>query len=128
MENYKVVRPGHLNHYGYLFGGEMLKWVDEISWIAASREYPGCKFVTVSMDKVEFHRSVRQGALLRFEVSRYRTGNSSVQYTVDVFSDDLDTGEEHSVFSTHVTFVCLDSQGNKSVLPAFEVAPGEASM
>ncbi len=47
MENFKVVRPGHLNHYDYLFGGELLKWVDEISWIAASCDYPGCKFVTV---------------------------------------------------------------------------------
>ena len=30
MESYKVVRPEHLNHYGYLFGGFLLKWVDEI--------------------------------------------------------------------------------------------------
>jgi acyl-CoA hydrolase len=117
MENYKVVRPGHLNHYGYLFGGEMLKWVDEISWIAASRDYPGCKFVTVSMDKVEFRRSVRQGALLRFAVRRCCAGTTSVRYEVTVFSDELETGEEHSVFSTHVTFVCLDAQGEKAELP-----------
>jgi len=38
MESYKLVLPEHLNHYGYLFGGNMLKWVDEISWIAASRD------------------------------------------------------------------------------------------
>jgi acyl-CoA hydrolase len=117
MENYKVVRPVHLNHYGYLFGGELLKWVDEISWIAASRDYPGCKFVTVSMDRVEFKRSVRQGAVLRFEVRRFRTGTTSVQYEVAVFSDDLETGAEESVFSTHVSFVCLSGEGRKMTLP-----------
>jgi competence protein ComEC len=37
MESYTVVRPEHLNHYGHLFGGCLLKWVDEIAWIAASR-------------------------------------------------------------------------------------------
>ena len=117
MENYKVVRPGHLNHYGYLFGGELLKWVDEISWIAASHDYPGCKFVTVSMDRVVFKRSVRQGSVLRFDVQRYQEGGSSVQYEVPVYCDDLTTGHEDSVFSTHVTFVCLDAEGNKTKLP-----------
>jgi acyl-CoA hydrolase len=114
MENYKVVRPIHLNHYGYLFGGELLKWVDEISWIAASRDYPGCKFVTIGMDQVVFKRSVRQGAVLRFEVQRQQEGTTSVRYRVAVYSDDLDTGNEESVFSTHVTFVCLDAAGRKT--------------
>lgn len=117
MENYKVVRPGHLNHYGYLFGGELLKWVDEISWIAASHDYPGCKFVTVSMDRVVFKRSVRQGSVLRFDAQRFKEGGSSVQYEVHVYCDDLDTGNEDSVFSTHITFVCLDAEGNKTKLP-----------
>lgn len=123
MESYKVVRPVHLNHYGYLFGGELLKWVDEISWIAASRDYPGYQFVTVAMDRVEFRRGVRQGALLRFKVRRHRVGVTSVQYTVTVFSDDLETGLEKSIFSTHVTFVSLDTEGHKRPLPVSEALP-----
>lgn len=117
MENFKVVRPIHLNHYGYLFGGDLLKWVDEISWIAASRDYPGCKFVTVSMNRVEFKRSVRQGSVLRFDVERHHVGSTSVMYHVAVFSDDLDSGHEEKVFSTCVTFVCLDAEGEKTSLP-----------
>ncbi len=117
MQNCKVVRPVHLNHYGYLFGGELLKWVDEISWIAASRDFPGCKFVTVGMDKVEFKRSVRQGTLLCFETMRCRAGKTSVQYEVTVYSVDLETGAEENVFSNRVTYVCLDADGKPSRLP-----------
>ena len=29
MENHKRVIPQHLNQYGYLFGGNLLQWVDE---------------------------------------------------------------------------------------------------
>lgn len=116
MESFKVVRPEHLNHYGYLFGGFLLKWVDEISWIAASRDYPGCQFVTVAMDKVEFRKSVRQGTVLRFRARRFKEGETSVQYTVKVYSDDLESGSESAVFSTHVSFVCLDAAGRKSRL------------
>ena len=117
MENYKLVLPEHLNHYGYLFGGNLLKWVDEISWIAASRDYPGCKFVTIALDKVEFRRSVRQGSILRFDVQRSRQGRSSVTYTAMVYCDDIETGREENIFSTHVTFVCLDDAGEKRPLP-----------
>lgn len=74
MENFKPARPEYLNHFGYLFGGFMLKWVDEISWIAASRDHPDCRFVAVAMDKVEFRRSVRQGTLLRFDARQSRRG------------------------------------------------------
>ena len=80
MESHKVVRPEHLNHFGYLFGGFLLKWVDEISWIAASRDYPGCSFVTVTMDKVEFRRGVRQGTVLRFDARESAHGTTSVEY------------------------------------------------
>lgn len=113
MENYKLVLPGHLNHYGYLFGGNLLQWVDEIGWIAASLDYPGCNFVTIGMDEVEFKKSVRQGALLRFETKLVREGNTSVQYEVTVYRHDMLSGAEELIFTTNTTFVCIDSKGNK---------------
>ncbi|TCT22817.1 acyl-CoA thioesterase [Thiobaca trueperi] len=113
MENYKVVRPGHLNHYGHLFGGYLLQWVDEIAWIAASRDHPGCRFVTVAMDRVEFHRGAREGMVLRFDVAESCRGRTSVTYGVKVYADDLETGAEESVFSTCITFVRLDENGQK---------------
>lgn len=117
MESYKLVLPEHLNHYGYLFGGNMLKWSDEISWIAASRDHPGCKFVTIAMDDVTFRKGVGQGAILRFDVRQGERGTTSVQYHVDVYRDDITTGAEEAVFSTRVTFVCLDDAGCKTPIP-----------
>lgn len=113
MENHKLVLPQHLNHYGYLFGGNLLKWVDEYAWIAAVREYPGRRFVTIGMNRVEFHRSVREGAILRFDIQQGRKGHTSVQYEANVFSEDPSTGREESIFTTSITYVCLDDQGRK---------------
>lgn len=116
MENYKLVLPEHLNHYGYLFGGNLLKWVDETAWICASLDYPECRFVTVGMDTVEFRKSVRQGAILRFEVQQGRVGNTSIQYSVQVFSDDLTAGTKDMVFTTVITFVCMNETGKKAAI------------
>ncbi|MBB1073498.1 acyl-CoA thioesterase [Rhodoferax sp. 4810] len=113
MESYRLVRPEHLNHYGKLFGGFLLKWVDEISWIAASRDYPGYHFVTVGMDQVAFHRSTKQGSVLRFVINISHRGTTSVSYRVDVYDDDLISGAETAIFSTCVTFVRIDAVGCK---------------
>jgi len=117
MRNHKLVLPEHLNQYGFLFGGNLLKWVDEFSWIAASLDYPGSNFVTIGMDKVEFRRTVRQGSILSFDVNKVKEGNTSVQYGVEVSSNDLESGQEEVIFSTHVTFVRIDEQGRKLALP-----------
>ncbi|HKN19375.1 MAG TPA: acyl-CoA thioesterase [Dissulfurispiraceae bacterium] len=116
MENYKLVLPEHLNQFGYLFGGNLLKWVDEIAWIAASLDFPGCTFVTIGMDRVEFRKSVKEGSILRFVVEKAKIGKTSVQYAVNVFNEDKETegGDDKEVFSTHVTFVCLDNEGSKA--------------
>ena len=116
MESHKLVRPEHLNHYGYLFGGNLLKWVDEMGWIAASMDHPGCNFVTRAMDRVEFKRSVREGVTLRFDVESRSTGTSSVTYTVEVSSGSIEAGDRETVFSTNITYVCMDTEGRKRPL------------
>ena len=117
MKNHKLVLPEHLNQYGFLFGGNLLKWVDEVSWIAASLDYPGCNFVTIGMDKVEFRRSVREGTILTFDVNKTKAGATSVQYEVAVSGKNIETGEEELIFSTNVTFVRIDEKGKKLALP-----------
>ncbi|ASQ90735.1 acyl-CoA thioesterase [Prosthecochloris sp. GSB1] len=116
MENYKLVLPEHLNHYGYLFGGNLLKWTDEVSYIAVTLDYPGCNFVTVAMDKVVFRKSIRKGTILCFETRKTREGKTSVEYKVNVYKDSISTGKREMVFTTDITFVCLDEEGNKKEL------------
>jgi acyl-CoA hydrolase len=112
MENHKLVLPEHLNHYGFLFGGHLLKWVDEFAYIAASMEFPGSNFVTIGMDKVEFKKSVLQGTILKFMVERTKKGNTSLQYLVHVYrSNNLE--DNNFIFSTRVTFVRVDENGKK---------------
>ena len=116
MENHKLVTPGNLNHYGFLFGGDLLKWVDEYAWIAATLEYPDCNFVTLGMDKVEFRKSVREGTILKFIIKRTKEGSTSVQYLVRVYrGNSMDIND--LIFSTSVTYVRIDQNAQKLPLP-----------
>jgi len=117
LDNFVIVRPEHLNHHGNLFGGQLLKWVDEFAWIVASRDFVHCKLVTIAMDRVEFRHGAPGGAILRFHIEPARLGGTSVTYAVEVFSDEPGADAERSIFHTHVTFVRIDDQGRKQPLP-----------
>jgi acyl-CoA hydrolase len=117
MNNYTIVRQEHLNHYGFLFGGALLQWVDEFAWLVASRDFPGCALVTVGMDRISFRKPVANGSILRFSIRPERRGTSSVRYTVDVFADAPGASAESEVFSTTITFAHVDQDGSKQPLP-----------
>jgi acyl-CoA hydrolase len=106
--------PGDLNHYGSLFGGRMLAWVDEAAWIAASTEFPHCQFVTIAMDKVEFRQGAGDGTILKINCTLAKKGNSSVTYQVVV--TDAKHTSEIPVFQTKVTFVSVNDQGEKRAI------------
>lgn len=114
MQSHRLVLPSDLNHYGFLFGGRLLAWVDEASWIAASLEFPHCQFVTIGMDRVEFRHGVRDGTILGIRCERTEKGRTSVTYRVEV-SDGKDLSTQ-PIFSTNVTFVSVNDSGEKRAI------------
>ena len=111
METRRLVLPKDLNQYGHLFGGRLLAWVDEDSWIAASIQFPGSRFVTMAMDKVVFRHSVREGTILTIKSKSVDLGRTSVTYEVRVVDEQAQ--DENPIFTTSVTFVNVDELGKK---------------
>jgi acyl-CoA hydrolase len=110
METHRLVLPADLNQYGFLFGGRLLAWIDEASWIAATIDHPGCHFVTKAMDTVVFHHRVREGSILKITCTLSRSGTTSVTYQVRVTDE---RSSARPIFSNEVTFVSVDSEGLK---------------
>lgn len=117
MDNFVIVRPEHLNHHGVLFGGQMLLWVDEYSWLTAARDYPGCRLVTRAMDSITFEMQVPNGSILRFHILPEHVGNTSIRYKAEVLADFPGSDDEVVVFNTTVTFVRIGPTGDKIPLP-----------
>lgn len=121
MKTHRLIMPEDLNQYGFLFGGKMLSWVDEASWIAASLDFPECRFVTVGMDKVEFLHGVESGVILEIECNKCRLGETSISYDVFVKRGRSQQGRGQGaevIFSTCVSFVNLNENGEKCAINA----------
>ncbi|HYF47793.1 MAG TPA: acyl-CoA thioesterase [Planctomycetota bacterium] len=118
-ESTLLVRPEHLNHHGFLFGGRLLEWLDEQAYISAiSHLKPEANLVTVAIDRVEFRFSVVQGSLLRFRSLPVHVGKTSLTVFTQVFRLRTSTAGQASsgtkeawgdeIFRAYVSFVCLD--------------------
>jgi acyl-CoA hydrolase len=110
VEHRKLVLPEFLNDQGYLFGGNLLKWVDESAYITASLDFPGNRLVTVSLSEVIFKNPIQPGELLCFDVQLARRGTTSATYTIEVTGEKL-AGTEAPLFVTKITFVNVAPDG-----------------
>lgn len=110
MHHRKIVLPEYLNDQGFLFGGNLLKWVDEYAYITASLDFPGNRFVTISLNTVNFQHPVLPGEILLFDIVNLGRGNSSLQYSVKVYGEKL-AGHEEPLFATNISFVNVDVDG-----------------
>jgi len=114
MHHYKIVLPADLNDYGSLFGGTLLKWIDEIAYIRVSLDFPGQHFVTIGLDHVEFKHPIREGQILNFDCTKTRIGNTSVTYNVKVYGARYNTDSQAILFENNITFVCVNDGGSKA--------------
>ena len=115
MQHRKIVLPEFLNDQGFLFGGNLLKWVDESAYITASLEFPGNRLVTVSLSEVNFKHPIQPGELLCFDVQLTRRGNTSVSYAIEVLGEKL-ADKKEALFVTNITFVNVGDNGEPKAL------------
>ena len=105
MKHRKLVQPENMNEQGALFGGYLLKWLDEFAYITACIEFPGNQFVTIGLDSVEFKHPIPLGEILCFDVQQARKGRTSVEYRVEVFGEKMNIAPDKALFATQINFV-----------------------
>lgn len=106
----ELVMPNRTNHHGTLFGGHALGLMDHAGWVAATR----CArrtMVTVASDRVEFKVPVRAGQLVELVARVTKVGRTSVTVGVDMYAEDVATGDRRLATSGSFVFVALDDDG-----------------
>ena len=118
MKHHKLILPEFMNEQGVLFGGYLLKWIDEFAYVTASLDLPGNRFVTVSLDNVIFRKPIKVGYILCFNVIRDRLGTTSARYTITVHNAKDSSMKDELLFETNIVFVNVDESGKKEPIKA----------
>lgn len=111
-----LVMPHMQNVLGDLFGGHLLAMVDQAAAVAAIR-HAGGPAVTASFDRVDFKERIPVGALVTCHATVDYVGNSSMDVSVEVYSENVASGERRHTHTARVVFVAIDDQGQPRRVP-----------
>ncbi len=80
----KLIRPSDLNANDTLFGGSLLKWIDEEAGIYAMSKLDSQKVVTKYMSEIDFVSSAKQGDIIEIGLKFLDVGRTSISFRCEV--------------------------------------------
>lgn len=111
----QIVFPYHVNHYGTLFGGFALQWMDQAAWLCATR-FARKTMVTIASDRVEFKRTVPEGTIVMLRAHIAKIGNTSVTVDVEMQAERPLSGEQYLATRGQFVMVAVDEKGKPTAI------------
>lgn len=108
----EIVLPAQTNPLGKLLGGHVMHLVDMAAAMAAHR-HSNSYVVTASVDYIDFRNPVNLGEIVILKSQVNRVFHTSLEVGVEVFSENVLTGEKKHTTSAFVTFVAIDEHTRK---------------
>ncbi len=112
-----VMMQQDANHMGNVFGGTIMRLVDLISYVAATR-HSRLNTVTASIDRISFLSPVHVGDLVTLKANVNAAWKTSMEVGVRVEAEDTRSGEKRHTGSCYVTMVALGEDGKPAKIPA----------
>ena len=116
MSTVRLMMPSDANIAGNVFGGAIMRYMDEIAGIVAFR-HAGTNIVTASIDRMNFYAPVYVGDLLTLKASVNYVGKTSMEVGVRIESQNRYTGKVVHTGSCYLTYVALDKKGKPTAVP-----------
>ena len=116
-----IMLPSDANPKGNVFGGTILKHVDLIANLVASRHATHANTVTASIDKMTFLKPVYIGNALILSARLNYTKRSSMEVEVTVHAEDFDSGKRVLTGTAFVIVVALDDDGKPTNVPPLDL-------
>jgi acyl-CoA hydrolase len=112
-----IVLPEDTNMFGDLYGGRLVEWMDNIGSITAFKHCRK-KVVTGSIDSLFFLSPIKLGYIVHLHSMVTYTTKSTMEIEIDVFSENVNTGNKSNTTRAFFTYVALDENGHASEVPA----------
>ena len=80
----KLIKPGDLNANNTLFGGQLLRWIDEEAGIYAMTKLESRRTVTKYISEINFVSSARQADTIEIGLQFSSIGRTSITFRCEV--------------------------------------------
>lgn len=104
----KLIKPGDLNANNTLFGGQLLKWIDEEAGIYAMTKLDTPRVVTKYISEINFVSSAKQGDVVEIGLAFQKIGTTSITFRCEV----RNVFTKKTIISLDkIVFVKVDAEG-----------------
>lgn len=107
--------PRCMNAAGYLFGGQLLAWIDETAGIVAKR-HAEMNVVTVAVDNMYFKAGAKLGDIIVLIGRLTHVGRSSMEVRIDTYTESVN-GMRNMINRAYFVMVGTDEQQKPKEVP-----------
>jgi len=115
-ETVQVVLPNDSNPLGFILGGTVMHLIDITGAIACHR-HTNTLALTAGVDSLDFIHPIKVGDLIILKSRVNCAFTTSLEVEVEVFSEEIQTGDRKLTSRAYLTFVSLDKDGRPTKVP-----------
>ncbi|HIT91230.1 MAG TPA: acyl-CoA thioesterase [Candidatus Merdenecus merdavium] len=115
-ENAYFVQSSHINGYGRLFGGDLMRWMDVVAGIV-SRRHCGKEITTAAIDQLVFKEPAFVNDIVVLVGKITYVGRSSMEVRVDAFVEEREDGTRRLINHAYFVMVAIDENGKPIEVP-----------
>jgi acyl-CoA hydrolase len=123
-ETVQVVLPNDSNPLGFILGGSVMHLIDITGAIACHR-HTNALALTAGVDSLDFIHPIKVGDLIILKSRVTCAFNTSLEVEVEVFSEQIQSGERQLTSKAYLTFVSLDKDGKPKPVPPLAIETPE---
>lgn len=110
-----VIMYPDINGIDRLFGGQLLKWIDEVAG-ATARRHCGHDVTTVAIDNMNFKAGAYLNDVIVLIGKVTHVGNTSMEVRVDTYREDAD-GTRRPINRAYFVMVNMGEEGRPTAAP-----------
>jgi len=107
----QLIMPQHANSLAITFGGQVMRWMEQCAYIAASRVGRGSYLLTGGMDSLAFAHPTRVGDSMYITAQVTGIYGSSMEVMISVYGETSHVGKIFHCGDAFATIVSVDDQG-----------------
>ena len=104
---FKAIFPNPLNANETLYGGQAMKWMDEVAYITATR-FTCQKMFTVNTENIYFLKTVHPNSIVEIVGKIEKAGAVKLRVKVEIYAEEMYGQNREKVVESVFVFAALD--------------------
>jgi len=106
---FRAIFPNTLNANNTLFGGQALKWMDEVAYITATR-FTRQRMYTINTENITFLKTVNPDSIVEVFGRVEKAGSVRIRVKVEIYAEEMYGEIREKVIEGVFVFATLDEK------------------